>query len=60
MIALMKAMRPLSPGQVLELRAADAGAPNDIPAWCRMTGHELLAGPTGEHGDRYFIQKKGD
>ncbi len=30
------------PGRVLKLVATDAGAPADIPAYCRMTGHELL------------------
>jgi tRNA 2-thiouridine synthesizing protein A len=30
------------PGQVLRLIATDAGAPEDIPAYCRMTGHRLL------------------
>lgn len=29
------------PGQRLQLRAVDAGAPEDIPAYCRMTGHTL-------------------
>lgn len=30
------------PGQVLRLIARDPGAPEDIPAYCRMTGNELL------------------
>lgn len=30
------------PGRVLKLIATDAGAPEDIPAFCRMTRHELL------------------
>jgi tRNA 2-thiouridine synthesizing protein A len=30
------------PGAVLEVRALDPGAPLEIPAWCRMTRHELL------------------
>ncbi|WP_291663659.1 MULTISPECIES: sulfurtransferase TusA family protein [unclassified Bosea (in: a-proteobacteria)] len=29
------------PGQVLRVVARDPGASEDIPAWCRMTGHEL-------------------
>lgn len=31
------------PGQVLKLTATDPGAPEDIPAYCRMTRHELVA-----------------
>jgi tRNA 2-thiouridine synthesizing protein A len=30
-------------GQVLRLVARDPGASEDIPAWCRMTGHTLVA-----------------
>lgn len=57
-IALMQKMKTLQGGQVLEVRALDAGAANDIPAWCRMTKNELLAGPCGEKGVYYYIKKK--
>jgi len=30
-------------GQVLRLVARDPGALEDIPAWCRLTGHMLVA-----------------
>ncbi|MBL8857279.1 MAG: sulfurtransferase TusA family protein [Planctomycetes bacterium] len=33
----------LAAGEVLELRATDPGAPEDLPAWCAMTGHTLLS-----------------
>lgn len=33
----------LAPGAVLALTARDAGAREDLPAWCRMTGHTLVA-----------------
>ena len=33
----------MKPGQVLELIARDPGAPADLPAWCRMTGHTLVS-----------------
>jgi tRNA 2-thiouridine synthesizing protein A len=32
----------LSAGETFELVARDPGMPEDLPAWCRMTGHELL------------------
>ena len=31
----------LAPGEVLEVVAHDPGAPEDLPAWCRLTGHRL-------------------
>ena len=30
------------PGGILKVVATDPGAPADIPAWCRLTGNELL------------------
>jgi tRNA 2-thiouridine synthesizing protein A len=32
----------MRPGQIIKLVALDPGAPADMPAWCRMTGHTLL------------------
>jgi TusA-related sulfurtransferase len=43
----------LSPGQTLEVRATDPGVAVDLPAWCRLTGHEFVARQT----DRYLIKK---
>jgi len=48
-------MRKLDNGQVLRLTALDPGAPADIPAWCRMTGHHLLHSDPVAH--LYFIQR---
>ena len=31
------------PGKVFKLIARDPGAPADLPAWCGMTGHQLIA-----------------
>ena len=36
-------MEAMQPGQLLQLIARDPGARADIPAWCRMTGHPLIA-----------------
>lgn len=41
-ILLRTRMRNLSPGEVFKLTATDIGAPEDIPAWCRLTGRRLL------------------
>lgn len=35
-------LRELAPGDLFELRATDAGAPIDLPAWCSLTGHRLV------------------
>jgi len=33
----------MAPGQVLRLTSRDPGSPEDLPAWCRMTGHTLVS-----------------
>jgi tRNA 2-thiouridine synthesizing protein A len=45
--------RPLSPGTRVLITVRDAGAPIELPAWCRLTGHRLL---TADH-PRYLVEK---
>jgi tRNA 2-thiouridine synthesizing protein A len=51
---LMLRVRALRPGQILKLTATDPGAPHDLPAWCRMTGHRLVRAEP----PHYFIERK--
>ncbi len=30
------------PGRTMKIISLDLGAPEDLPAWCRLTGHHLL------------------
>lgn len=39
-------VRGLVPGTLLEVVATDAGTLHDIPAWCRVHGHELISAET--------------
>lgn len=32
----------LKSGSKIAVRSLDAGAPNEIPAWCRLMKHELI------------------
>lgn len=36
-----KALKPLSPGQILRVIATDPAAAKDFPAFCEATGNEL-------------------
>jgi tRNA 2-thiouridine synthesizing protein A len=47
-------LQSLKPGRVLKLIATDSGAPEDLPAWCRMTGNTLIA----FYHPVYLIQRK--
>lgn len=51
----LKLRDELQPGSIIQLTATDAGAPEDIPAWCRLTNNTLLF---HEHPE-YYIQAKG-
>ena len=49
-------LRRMKPRQILRITATDSGAREDIPAWCRLTGHTLLS---MEH-PQYWIERKED
>ncbi len=53
-IELRRRLTPLAPGARFELVAHDPGAPEDLPSWCRLTGHELV---TAAH-PVYLIQRR--
>ena len=36
-------VKALHTGAILEVQCTDPGALNDIPAWCRVHGHEVMA-----------------
>ncbi len=47
------AIRKIEVGQVLEMVATDPGAPPDMEAWARQTGHELID-QTAANGEYRF------
>ena len=51
-------MRELEPGQVLEIVSTDEGIKEDMPAWCKATGHEFLG--VEQDGDLYkvYVRKR--
>jgi tRNA 2-thiouridine synthesizing protein A len=53
-LTLRVRLRDMPAGAVLRVIASDPAAPEDLPAWCRLTGHRLLA---AEHPE-YLIQRK--
>jgi TusA-related sulfurtransferase len=47
-------MRRMNPGQTLEVHAIAPSVAEDLPAWCRMAGHELI----GHEGEHYLVRRK--
>ncbi len=50
----LKLRDELAAGDILKLTATDPGAPEDIPAWCRLTQNRLVF----HHHPTYYIQVK--
>jgi tRNA 2-thiouridine synthesizing protein A len=50
-IRLQDAVAQAQPGQRVALIATDPGVQQDIPAWCRMHGHEILSCVQDESGE---------
>lgn len=48
-----KAIKDIEVGQVLHMIATDPGAPPDMEAWVRQTGHEMVA--QEEEGGKYLF-----
>ncbi len=46
-------VRTLATGDTLKVVCTDPGALSDIPAWCRINGHEVLE--MGEQGNEVFV-----
>ena len=41
-VKLAKKMKEMQVGKVLELICDDIGSKEDVPAWCKSTGNELV------------------
>lgn len=57
LILVVRAMKTLAPGQVLEVVGYDTGALEDLPAWCRLTRNPLL-GMERSKPAHFFIRKR--
>lgn len=53
-VELALAFRRMAPQARVGVRATDPGAPIDLPAWCRSTGHRLIE----EQHPFYLIERK--
>ena len=54
-----KRIKDMLPGQVLEVLSDDEGIVDDMPTWCRRTGHYLLSIAREGETFRLLVQKSG-
>ena len=43
LLLIRQHLDPLERGQLLEFRSTEISVDEDFPAWCRMTGNELVS-----------------
>ena len=52
-----KAIKTIEVGQVLQMTATDPGAPPDMEAWVRQTGHEMVAQTSAEGIHEFWFRR---
>jgi 5-methyltetrahydropteroyltriglutamate--homocysteine methyltransferase len=59
LLLIRRHIDPLAPGQLLEIRSTEPSVEEDLPAWSRLTGNELVS--RTKRGDlrSYLVRKKG-
>jgi len=53
-----KALATMQTGEVLKVKATDAGAAHDFPAFAKQTGNELLATTQEGHVLIFFLKRR--
>jgi tRNA 2-thiouridine synthesizing protein A len=56
-IKASKAIKTIAVGQVLEMVATDPGAPPDMVAWAKQTGHTLLDQSAEDGEYRFWFER---
>jgi tRNA 2-thiouridine synthesizing protein A len=52
-----KAINELASGEILEIHATDKGAKNDLTAWAKSSGHELIKHEEENDVFKFWIKK---
>ena len=59
MLKTKKRLQAMKSGQILEVFGTDPGSKNDIPAFCKRGGHELLGYEDVPAGYTRYLIKRG-
>lgn len=51
-------VKQMQPGEQLEVIATDPGVMHDIPAWCRINGHQIISTDSAD-GDYIIVLEVG-
>jgi len=53
-----KAIEQLNSGQILKMTATDPGSANDMEAWAKRTGNEIVASEEANGEYTYYVKRK--
>jgi 5-methyltetrahydropteroyltriglutamate--homocysteine methyltransferase len=59
LLLIRKYIDPLQPGELLEILSSESSVKDDLPAWCRLTGNEMVSQTEGPDRVRFVISKGG-
>lgn len=57
LLLIRKHIDPLAAGQLLEIRSTESSVREDLPAWCRLTGNELVSHVRDGRQNSYLVSK---
>jgi len=57
LLLIRKHIDPLARGQILEVRSTETSVEQDLPAWCRLTGNQLLSWNRSADGWSFLVCK---
>jgi len=57
LLLIRQQIDPLAEGRLLEIRSAEPSVREDLPAWCRMTGNELVSEVAVPGGTSFLVAK---
>ncbi len=57
LLLIRRHIDPLAPGGLLEIRSTESTVEVELPAWCRLTGNELVSWTKGGDQRSYLVSK---
>ena len=57
LLLIRKHIDPLTPGQLLEILSTETSVVEDLPAWCRLTGNDLVSHISRGKQNSFLVSK---
>lgn len=57
LLLIRERIDPLAAGGLLEIRSTESSVAEDLPAWCRLTGNELVSATQDGRARSYLVSK---